>query len=740
MKDGQGQRDKGFHPKLSLKIKIFIMTFSLVLISVLAFASLSYFNFSRFMNVLETSGHWQNETIDSYTTGTMQSVAEHDLTKYTEAAAELIDGEFWVMIHDMELLAASVGDILDHPDRYAEAETDTPDKGEEGKISTYILYSDSADRTDKAMAAEVGKLANLTPLMESLVSEKNDLKEVMISLPSGATLFTDRHPEEKLDAKGAVLPFNGTERPYYVGAANKHDVYFASTNYDYFTKELEVVVGMPVYLDTGLAAVCGGSRHLSDMEDIVESLDYSAESDFCLIDEAGYIVYSQWGEGELSLDIENRKTLIDSSDKALAGLAGRAVSGESGYERLEIDGEPVFIAYAPLENVGWSLLLSISQESLEKPTRDLLQQIDVIEGAAVGRIRNMSKQTRYIMLTTAGVLIIIAFLLSVRHSRKIVKPLIELKKAGIEFIEKGRAGLTENTDYFARLNLNTGDETEELWETMKELEASIERSARSLERVTAEKERIDTELSVATRIQSDLLPGVFPAFPDRSEFDLYSMMNPAKEVGGDFYDFFLIDDDHLALVMADVSGKGVPAALFMVVTKTLIKNVALSGGHEGPGDILYKVNNELYANNKEEMFVTVWLGILTLSTGHLVSASGGHEYPALCRKGGSFELIMDAHGPGLATFEDVDFDEWNGELGAGDLLFLYTDGVPEATDENDELFGNDRMIAALNDARMQPDLKGMLLEVRQRVNEFVGEADQFDDLTMTILEYKGDTG
>ena len=218
------------------------------------------------------------------------------------------------------------------------------------------------------------------------------------------------------------------------------------------------------------------------------------------------------------------------------------------------------------------------------------------------------------------------------------------------------------------------------------------------------------------------------------------MMNPAKEVGGDFYDFFLIDDDHLALVMADVSGKGVPAALFMVVTKTLIKNVALSGGHEGPGDILYKVNNELYANNKEEMFVTVWLGILTLSTGHLVSASGGHEYPALCRKGESFELIMDAHGPGLATFEDVDFDEWNGDLGAGDLLFLYTDGVPEATDENDELFGNDRMIAALNDARMQPDLKGMLLEVRQRVNEFVGEADQFDDLTMTILEYKGDTG
>lgn len=142
MKDGQGQRDKGFHPKLSLKIKIFIMTFSLVLISVLAFASLGYFNFSRFMNVLETSGHWQNETIDSYTTGTMQSVAEHDLTKYTEAAAELIDGEFWVMIHDMELLAASVGDILDHPDRYAEAETDIPDKGEEGKISTYILYAE----------------------------------------------------------------------------------------------------------------------------------------------------------------------------------------------------------------------------------------------------------------------------------------------------------------------------------------------------------------------------------------------------------------------------------------------------------------------------------------------------------------------------------------------------------------------------------------------------------------------
>ncbi len=387
--------------------------------------------------------------------------------------------------------------------------------------------------------------------------------------------------------------------------------------------------------------------------------------------------------------------------------------------------------------MGWTLLLGISDSELEKPAKDLLAKMDVISSETMDQSDRMEKQTQIVMILIAIVLITLSIFVSLVNSSRLVRPIMQLREAGMRFIEREALELDRAPDYFGSLELFTRDEIEDLWVTMQDLEINIVTSVRSLQRVTAEKERIDTELSVATKIQSDMLPKIFPAFPERDEFDIYSTMNPAKEVGGDFYDFFLIDDDHLALVMADVSGKGVPAARCMVISKTIRKNVALSGKYDGPGEILSDVNNKLCEGNEEDMFVTVWLGILTISTGELVSASGGHEYPVLCRKNKRFKMIKDVHGPGLGTFEDVNFEEWRGTLESGDMLFLYTDGVPEATNENKELFGNVRMLAALNESIGEESLGDMLTKVREQVDSFVGDAPQFDDLTMTILKYIG---
>ena len=214
-------------------------------------------------------------------------------------------------------------------------------------------------------------------------------------------------------------------------------------------------------------------------------------------------------------------------------------------------------------------------------------------------------------------------------------------------------------------------------------------------------------------------------------------MTPAKEVGGDFYDFFLVDEDHLAMVMADVSGKGVPAALFMVITKTLIKNRAQMG--DSPADILYHVNNQLCDGNESDMFVTVWLAILELSTGKGIAANAGHEHPVLCRKGGRYELVVYRHSMAVAAMEDITFKEHGFELHPGDRIFVYTDGVPEATNAKNELFGTERMLEALNrdpDAAPEEQLKA----VRESVDEFVGEAPQFDDMTMLGFCYNGPTG
>ena len=250
-----------------------------------------------------------------------------------------------------------------------------------------------------------------------------------------------------------------------------------------------------------------------------------------------------------------------------------------------------------------------------------------------------------------------------------------------------------------------------------------------------EKERIGAELNVATQIQADMLPSIFPPFPERKEFDLHAMMNPAKEVGGDFYDFFLIDDDHIALVIADVSGKGVPAALFMVIAKTLIKNHAQLGEYS-PSKVLIQANEQLCEGNEAELFVTVWLAILQISTGKGLAANAGHEHPALRHADGKFELVKYRHSPAVATMEGMRFREHEFQLLPGDSLFVYTDGVPEATNADDEQFGEERLLQALN---LNPDAlpKEMLKNVKNAVDSFVGDAPQFDDLTMLGFTYYG---
>ncbi|MBO4872468.1 MAG: serine/threonine-protein phosphatase, partial [Lachnospiraceae bacterium] len=256
----------------------------------------------------------------------------------------------------------------------------------------------------------------------------------------------------------------------------------------------------------------------------------------------------------------------------------------------------------------------------------------------------------------------------------------------------------------------------------------------NLTRVTAEKERIGAELSLATRIQAAMLPHVFPPFPDRREFDLYASMDPAKEIGGDFYDFFLIDDDHLCLVIADVSGKGIPAALFMMASKIILQSCARLGNSAAA--ILTRTNEAICSNNPEDMFITVWLGILEISTGKLTAANAGHEYPVLKRADGRFELFKDKHGFVAGGMENVQYKEYELQLSRGDKIFVYTDGVVEAQDAAKEQFGTGRMLAALNESRDAAP-EQILKNVRGAVDEFVKDAEQFDDLTMLCLEYNG---
>ncbi len=259
-------------------------------------------------------------------------------------------------------------------------------------------------------------------------------------------------------------------------------------------------------------------------------------------------------------------------------------------------------------------------------------------------------------------------------------------------------------------------------------------SIRERQALMLEKERIGAELALATRIQASALNRDFPAFPDRPEFDLYASMTPAKEVGGDLYDFFMPDSNHLALVIGDVSGKGVPAALFMMVAMTLLHHVAMV--ESSPAKALQTVNDEICAKNPEQMFVTVWLGILEISTGKLVCANAGHEYPAVKQPDGSFDLYKDRHGFVVGGMEGVRYREYELNLQPGAKVFVYTDGVTEATDKNQTLFGNDRLTEALR-SKENGSPEEILEAVHGTIQKFVGTAPQFDDLTMLCIRYNG---
>lgn len=339
-----------------------------------------------------------------------------------------------------------------------------------------------------------------------------------------------------------------------------------------------------------------------------------------------------------------------------------------------------------------------------------------------GAIRDLSFHTLGMIVIVMG-LILLLFVYYLY--RTIIRPIDVIAEEAEEFGVSG-GQLSDRLR-----EVRTGDELQGLAESVLRMEQGILDHVKHITAVTAEKERISTELNVAAEIQANMLPGNFPAFPERKEFDLYASMTPAKEVGGDFYDFFLAGHDHLVMVVGDVSGKGVPAALYMVISKTLIKN----GMNDSlsPGEILEKVNGQLCENNDFDMFVTVWLGIMEISTGRVVAANAGHEFPAVSKGDGTFALLSDPHGFVLGGMEDSKYSEYEFELGEGEALFVYTDGVPEATNEKEELFGTDRMLGILNqNPRADPEQK--IGQIKTAIDEFVGEAPQFDDITMLFIK------
>ncbi len=430
--------------------------------------------------------------------------------------------------------------------------------------------------------------------------------------------------------------------------------------------------------------------------------------------------------GYTDIDTMRDLYIVDASDEGEACPPGDIDPVEEEHIEKVKNGDYTFPAYVTdYPEYGW--LCSASAPVFDEDGNVICMVLVDISMEKISSARqNFLMQIAFIITVTAAVMLIIILFIT---DKTLLKPIGKLSTAAKNYIGDEKS----EQSVFEPLKIKTGDEIEDLYDSLKQMENDIHSYIKEVTAITAEKERIGAELDVARHIQASMLPCIFPAFPERHEFDIYASMTPAKEVGGDFYDFFLVDDDHLAMVMADVSGKGVPAALFMMISKTLIKSAAQNG--LSPKEVLEKVNNQLCENNEAEMFVTVWLGILEISTGKMKCANAGHEYPAVMRKGGDFELFKDKHGFVLAGMDGARYREYELELNIGDRIFVYTDGVPEATDCTNTLYGTDRMLDGLNRAK-SGSCRQLLEALHNDVNSFVGSADQFDDITMLCLEIK----
>ena len=434
---------------------------------------------------------------------------------------------------------------------------------------------------------------------------------------------------------------------------------------------------------------------------------------------------------------------VDVSDYRTLTYIYDSVNSASGFDRYPLGYTAVGVAEEYVNNVrniitkgerATEYLYSYSEESGAHTTAgiaiyDSKGEIVAILGVEKAMRRLENARNTYVKDVLLGVLAAICLFLIVYSTflyREILLPILAVTDEAKRFADS-------NTPSDKLSSINKNDEIGVLAKAVGKMETDIVEYVENLTLVTAEKERIGAELSIATQIQADMLPGIFPAFPDKPEFDIYATMNPAKEVGGDFYDFFMVDESHLAIVMADVSGKGVPAALFMVIGKTLIKDHTQPG--RDLGEVFTEVNNILCESNSEGLFITAFEGVLDLVSGEFTFVNAGHEIPFICKKDGSYEPYKIRAGFVLAGMEGIRYQCGTMQLSPGDRLFQYTDGVTEATDKDGRLYGMGRLgeILAQNAALPPMELLG---KIKEDIDAFVGDAPQFDDITMLCLEYK----
>ncbi len=714
-----------------LQSKIFSLILFLIVVLIGTYSVVFAIHMKHLSAIVQRTGAEQQASIKDTSESAMEAVMSAFLKRSTGLQAYIADDLFSEVRGNVTILKTVAEQYFGRADTLTPHAFAYPDPANAGKASVQMQHERGVDPN---ASRDLGIAANMSEIMLAMFESCDKLNSCFVATTDGCILFVDDRADVYIHDDGSVA--YATEirsRPWYRQAVEAGELIFTNVEADTFTGILGIVCAAPVYRDGELVAVVGADIFLTSISNYVN--DTATEGGFlCVVDESGQVLFSPRSEGVFKPELSSRaRDLRQSDNPKLAAFITQALTESTGITEIEIEGRECYLSGAPMPSVGWTVISVVDKGITQRPTASMLAKYDEINSNASAAYREGAKKSARTVIAVIVIIVLIALIAAQTTGWHIVKPLNQLTRH-INAQKNGDGIFILDDSY------RTGDEIEILAESFHALTKRTQDYINEIITITAEKKRIGTELALASRIQADMLPNIFPPFPERPEFDIYASMDPAKEVGGDFYDFFLIDDTHLGLVMADVSGKGVPAALFMMIAKILVQNFAMT--LRSPAQVLQEVNRQLCANNREEMFVTIWFGVLDTATGKVTAANAGHEYPVLMPADGAFALVKDKHGFVIGGMEDARYKEYELTLTPGSRLFVYTDGVPEATNAQNEMFGTERMLEALNrEPTAAP--KAILQNVKAAVDSFVLDAEQFDDMTMLCVEYKGkkpDTG
>ncbi len=695
--------------KHSIRTKL-MRAFMLLLCAFVAFSSiLTLLGMHSLRSAVDKSAKQLSSLASRSSYETIVSQALDFAGSYATEKALTISQALQVYITASAELADFTAYLFEHPDDFKALPVPTPAElmAAGAAAEPALQYIPAiADVTGVEAETENALLGNLRSAFSTVYTNLPGINSIYTAHESGANIGYDANAALKVDTP----TLDCRAFSWYTAAKSAGSLYVSPPYQDHFGRGLTITLAQPIIVNGAFNGVLGVDILIERISSEIQNARYGKNGYALLLDGSGGIIAAGGQSVSAAGTIFNADILDAMQTK------------NNGYIKSQIADQVVYLLFAPVPSVGWKLMLVTPEDDMLAAAAADDAEIAAISEQTLAEMDRISNRISLIMAGLFAVLAAIAVFVVRGVSSHVSKPILALSKQ-VDSISEGQ--LT----YHA--NIHTGDEVELLDRRFEEMTGSLREYIAHLTRVTAEKERLSAELSIAAKIQTSALPRVFPV---HTVYSLYAMMLPAKEVGGDFYDFFAVDDDHIMLVIADVSGKGIPAALFMMTTKTLLQTFAKTG--IPPAAVLDEVNRQLCENNEAGMFVTAWIGLYQLSTGQLVYANAGHNPPYLRRACEEFSPITARPGFVLAGIESIHYTQIEITLKPGDLLFLYTDGVTEATNASGQLYGEKRLQTTLNQLATS-ELPSLLAGVKADIDLFTAGEPQFDDITMLALRITG---